>query len=74
MVELVHCFLNSNHLLVLKIETSKIQIIEGSHRSWKVLEFEMFPGKSWDVLNILKNSGKVLEFYTIFVCQILFPK
>ena len=43
MVELVHCFLNNNHLLVLKIETSKIQIIEGSHRSWKVLEFEMFP-------------------------------
>ena len=34
---------------------------------WKVLEFEEFPGKSCDLLIFMKNPGKVLEFYKIFV-------
>ena len=36
----------------------------GSQQSWKVLEFEKSPGKSWNFTEIWKISGKVLEFFS----------
>ena len=38
-------------------------------KSWKVLEFEKSPGKSWNFAEILekfwKSPGKVLEFFVV---------
>ena len=49
------------------VNTGFPQVLKSPGKSWKVLQFENFPRKSWDLLIFMKNPGKVLEFYTIFV-------
>ena len=36
-------------------------------KSWNLKSVLESLGKSWDLLIFMKNPGKVLEFYTIFV-------
>ena len=43
---------------------SDLNLLQGCHRSWKVLDFEKCPGKSWNFRNFKENPGIVLEFFT----------